>query len=38
MSTTMRGLDLAIDSGYKPLAMKAVILPRTDIDEIDSVS
>ena len=34
----MRGLDLAIDIDYKPLAMKALILPRTDIDEVDSVS
>ena len=34
----MRGLDLAIDSGYKPSGMKVVILPRTNIDEIDSVS
>ena len=38
MSTTMRGLDLAIDSDYKPSAMKELILPKTDIDEFDSVS
>ena len=34
----MHGLDLAIDSDYKSSAMKELILPRTDINEVDSVS
>ena len=35
----MHGLDLVIDSDYKPSAMKALlILPRTNIDEVDIVS
>ena len=38
MSTVMHGLDLAIDSDYKSSAMKESILPRTDINEVDSVS
>ena len=38
MSTVMHGLDLAIDSDYKSSTMKELILPRTDINEVDSVS
>ena len=38
MSTTMHGLDLAIDSDSKPSVMKELMLTRTDINEVDSVS
>ena len=34
----MRGLELAIDSDYKPSVIKELMLTRTDIDEVDSVS
>ena len=34
----MLGLDLAIDTDYKPSVVKALIQPRMDINEVDSVS
>ena len=38
MSTVMLGLDLVIDNDHKPSVVKALIQPRTDVNETDSVS
>ena len=34
----MLGLDLAVANDYNPSVVKALIQPRKDIDEVDSVS
>ena len=38
MSTLIFGLDLAVVNNFKPSVMKALIQPRTDINEVDRVS
>ena len=38
MSAIILGLDLAIDTDYKPSVVKTLIQPKMDINEVDSVS
>ena len=38
MSTLIFGLDLAVVNDFKLSVVKALIQPRTDIDEVDRVS
>ena len=38
MSAVMLGLDLAVSNDTNPSVVKALIQPKKDIDEVDSVS